>query len=417
MTQTEKTIRQKKALLVFPLIAIPFLTLIFWSLGGGKGISAQAAPQQQKGLNTALPQPQLSGQSVDKMSLYQQAVLDSQNRQGHTGDLFGFKDTLKGKGTDTAQDTAKTPGKGGLVPTDPNEEKVRAKLNQLQHIINQPVSTQRVVTQNQQGMNSNPAIHGDVEKLQQMMQSMNQSNQDDPQLQQLNGMLEKILDIEHPDRVKQQLKEQSIKNRGRVYAVNFADAQTQAGLVSRTTEGLPAYETLANGFYDLNNTNTDTTSKPAIPAVVQETQTVVSGSTIKLRLTDDIFINGTLIPKNNFIYGSCSVDGERLKVAITGIRYHNNLFPVSLAVYDLDALEGIRVPGAISRDASKEGADRAIQSVQMMSLDPSFGAQAATAGVEAAKGLFSKKVKLIRVTVKAGYPVLLLDDKARQNNN
>jgi len=147
--------------------------------------------------------------------------------------------------------------------------------------------------------------------------------------------------------------------------------------------------------------------------VVQETQTVVSGSTIKLRLTEDVFINGVLVPKNNFLFGNCSVDGERLKIAITGIRYNNNLFPVALSVYDLDALEGIRVPGAISRDATKEGADRALQSVQLMGLDPSIGAQAAGAGLEAAKGLFSKKVKLIRVTVKAGYPILLMDQKNR----
>jgi len=44
-----------------------------------------------------------------------------------------------------------------------------------------------------------------------------------------------------------------------------------------------------------------------------------------------------------------------------------------------------------------------------MSLDPSIGQQAASVGIEAAKGLFSKKAKLIKVTVKAGYKVLLMD--------
>ena len=50
--------------------------------------------------------------------------------------------------------------------------------------------------------------------------------------------------------------------------------------------------------------------------------------------------------------------------------------------------------------------------MQLMSLDPSLGAQAASAGLEAMKGFASKKVKLVRVTVKAGYPVLLMDGKA-----
>ena len=127
-------------------------------------------------------------------------------------------------------------------------------------------------------------------------------------------------------------------------------------------------------------------------------------------------VNGTLIPRNSFVYGSCNVDGERLKISITGIRFNNSLFPVSLTVYDLDALEGVRVPGAIGRDAGKEGADRAVQSMQLMSLDPSLGAQAASAGLEAVKGFAGKKVKLVRVTVKAGYPMLLMDGKAKQES-
>jgi hypothetical protein len=42
---------------------------------------------------------------------------------------------------------------------------------------------------------------------------------------------------------------------------------------------------------------------------------------------------------------------------------------------------------------------------------PMSGTQATSAGIEAAKTLFSKKVKLIKVTVKAGYQVLLYDEK------
>jgi hypothetical protein len=40
-----------------------------------------------------------------------------------------------------------------------------------------------------------------------------------------------------------------------------------------------------------------------------------------------------------------------------------------------------------------------------------LGAQAASAGIDAAKGLIRKKAKLVKVTVKAGYRVLLKDEK------
>jgi len=34
---SEKFLKKRKALLVLPLLALPFITLAFWALGGGKG--------------------------------------------------------------------------------------------------------------------------------------------------------------------------------------------------------------------------------------------------------------------------------------------------------------------------------------------------------------------------------------------
>jgi hypothetical protein len=42
-------------------------------------------------------------------------------------------------------------------------------------------------------------------------------------------------------------------------------------------------------------------------------------------------------------------------------------------------------------------------------MDQSLGVQAASAGLQAAKGLFSTKVKQIKVIAKAGYKILLMD--------
>jgi hypothetical protein len=65
---------------------------------------------------------------------------------------------------------------------------------------------------------------------------------------------------------------------------------------------------------------------------------------------------------------------------------------------------------------AKESADQSIQNLGFTSYDPSLGAQAATAGVTAAKSLFSRKVRLVKVEVKAGYQVLLKDEKQKQFN-
>ncbi|MBA2563227.1 MAG: conjugative transposon protein TraM, partial [Chitinophagaceae bacterium] len=110
------------------------------------------------------------------------------------------------------------------------------------------------------------------------------------------------------------------------------------------------------------------------------------------------------------------LNGERLAIKINSIRYRNSLFPVELSVFDLDGLDGIYIPGAITRDVAKQSADRAAQQIDLTTINPSISAQAASAGIEAAKTLFSKKVKLVKVTVKAGYQVLLRDEKQKQSN-
>ena len=69
---------------------------------------------------------------------------------------------------------------------------------------------------------------------------------------------------------------------------------------------------------------------------------------------------------------------------------------------------------AITRDVAKQSTDNALQSVALSSLDPSIGAQAASAGIETTKSLLSKKVRLVKVQVKAGYKILLIDINQQQ---
>ena len=71
-----------------------------------------------------------------------------------------------------------------------------------------------------------------------------------------------------------------------------------------------------NAFYSLGNLIASNESPNAIEAVVHETQTLVNGSTVKLRLLNDVYINGLLIPKNNFLFGTASLNGERLNIKL-----------------------------------------------------------------------------------------------------
>jgi len=65
----------------------------------------------------------------------------------------------------------------------------------------------------------------------------------------------------------------------------------------------------------------------------------------------------------------------------------------------------------MGRDVSKESADEALNGLSLAAVDPSLGEQAASAGLQFARSLAGKKVRLIRVGVPAGYRVLLRNIK------
>jgi hypothetical protein len=90
-----------------------------------------------------------------------------------------------------------------------------------------------------------------------------------------------------------------------------------------------------------------------------------------------------------------------LKISVSSIRFKNFILPVSLKVYDMDGQEGVYVPGSINRTVAKESANNAMGGMNTTTIDPSLGTQAASAGIEAAKSLFTKKVKLVKMTVRA----------------
>jgi len=430
-------LRQRKLLTVLPLLVLPFLTLGFWALGGGQ--SQTLGKETNKGFNSELPGVHLKNDKpLDKMSYYDQAKADSaklkelKKNDPYYTDSSGPDTMVQGNTllqdpsneTGTYYDSSSRPAGNRQQYNNANERKVYQKLEQLNSALSQepeltsddPGDPRSKYATERSGLPS-----GEIDRLEQMMRTMSQPAQD-PEMEQINGMLERILDVQNPARVQEKLRQVSEERRGRVFAVSQGKNPHSVTSLDMTTYNSDLRQRLLNlggqqnGFYSFENLAPDSASQNAIEAVVHEDQSVVNGSTIKLRLATDIFINGVLIPKESFIYGTASLNGERLNVKIAGVRYRNNLFPVELAVFDMDGLDGIYIPGAISRDVAKESTERGLQNIGLTSLDPSIGMQAAGVGVEAAKTLFSKKVKLIRVTVKAGYRVLLRDEKQKQQD-
>lgn len=419
MENLSKEKKEKRFLLMLPLLVLPFVALAFWFLGGGKDDGKGEGVAKGSGLRIELPNANLrEDKKMDKMSYYDQARIDSLKRMEQIrNDPYYKKDSINRVGG-YDQRLLGASGNYGQVSDsygnaisgtykDPNEAKVYEKINALNALLNQNSNPNGTV-QGQQSINQQSLINKtEVDRLENLMKMTQQSNKEpDNEMVEISEMLEKVLDIQHPDRVKERLKKSSEQNKGKVYSVTANNGPTPISILEK---GKAVKE--ANGFFSLEEIgpNSDQDEYGTITAVVHEAQTLVSGAIVKLRLTSDIYINGTLVPKDNFVFGMANLNGERLSIKIDNIRYRHSIFPVSLGVFDLDGIDGIHIPGAISRDVAKQSGSNALQGISMTTVDPSIGAQAATAGIELSKSLLGKKVKLVKVTVKAGYQVILKD--------
>ena len=422
-----KESKRRKMLLVLPLITLPFITILFYILGGGQTEVTGGKNEVKKGFNFNLPIPKFKEDSAfDKMSYYDQAAVDSLKLQEQIkkDPNYSNKKVLEesvGEFTEIDFEAQhfqkKRTGFNSTSFQDKNEQKVYEKLKALQKVISQPAIPDNYGQDMREFENygSSKGVSDEIKNMEQMMSTMGESQEPDPELKQLGGMLENILDIQHPSRVQERLKRSSDSKKGKIFTVNRKKEEDNSTSLQQKDIALSSLK--SNSFYTVDENIEQEQQQNSIEAVIHETQTIVNGSVIKLRLESDIFLQGTIIPKNTFLYGMAALKGERLEVKINNIQYRNSIFPVELTVYDMDGIDGIYIPGAINRDVAKSSADRSIQTLGLTGLTDSWGAQAAGMGIEAAKSLISKKAKLIKVVVKAGYQVLLYDEKQKNLNN
>lgn len=368
METTLKTQRTRKALLLLPLFFIPILAFAFWTL---YQTPASQVVIQSQGLNTSLPGAKFDKHAKpgDKMSFYDQAKQDSARAQSNNNNpllkQLGFN---KDKPVTNNLTTSASRSPLTSAYTDPTVTQINQKLAAINKQISQPQPTDynaiNPVTANKPAQDK--ATAAQIAKLEMMMKSMNASQGNDPQMQQLSKMLAQIQQIQHPELAKAPVKQ----------------------------------------------TNTDSIFK-AIPATIDGNQKVLQGGIVKLRLNDSIRIKGQAFPKGTLLFGNAMITNQRLLLEIKNIRLGTAIIPAGLVVYSLDGLPGINAPDAELAGAAGDGANNAVESMQFLAMDQNLATQAAAGGISAAKGLFSKKVRRIKVKLKNGYPILLRSNTIR----
>ncbi|WP_200979783.1 conjugative transposon protein TraM [Echinicola sp. 20G] len=389
MNNQNELFRRKRRMMVFlPLLTVPFLFLAFWALGGGnpqtiseKGLSS--------GINLSLPNAEINdSRSLTKLDLYEKE-----------------EKRARKKAEQSKLDPFMVLEKQELIEQEPFQElksteaEIGNQLDAIQKLINTPSINDVKKKETAPVELKNTGMKEDIEQLGSLMEQMNRPLDEDPEMERISQMLDKLLDVQHPERVKQRLEESrmaqkhfSVERKGEVKSPSKNEIRT-------------------NGFYGLESPKEMKMEPvaPAIAALVYGNQRVVTGETVELELSEGIVINGIDFQKGSLVYGVCSLKGERLGIEVTAIRKDKMILPVDLVAHDMDAMEGIRIPGSITHKTFQEEGRQTMQSGQIAGFDNTWQMQAASAGTETVKGLLSKKMKKVQVSLKSGHPLLLVD--------
>lgn len=384
--------KYRKVLVLGPFCAFACLLILYQFKGNFlKETKEEVVKDSLSKLNTQLPNPAVEEKERNKLEIYMQSQQDSIKKMNEQENPSVRRFFNPGPPEDTSY--VYEPRKKVYRSTHKSMIQQEKRMNEQLDRILKELNTSAVKNDSENEQLALPGTTVEIDRLEHLIRSLQTDSTSDPELTQLDAMLDKIIQIQNPGTIKPKLElnSDSIRN---TYQVALEPK-------SRKTDN-------SSVFFGLDKSNVSLSKqKTAIRAVVHETQTIQSGSTIKLRLTEHVYIGQMEIPAGNFIYGTCNISDERLLVKIEQVVFNNTLYPVKLLAFDSDGIVGISIPGAITRDATKEGIDRTIQTLTMSGFDGTVAAQATNAGIQSLSSLLRKKVKQIKVTIKAGHQVYL----------
>ena len=162
-----------------------------------------------------------------------------------------------------------------------------------------------------------------------------------------------------------------------------------------------------------------------IRAIVDENVKAIDGTRIRLRLLDDIEVGTTTIKKGTYLYAAMSgFSQQRVKGNIQSIFANDNIFSVSLSIYDTDGLEGLYVPRSAFRETSKEmmesvtqGGNNIIDNTGSSSGIKGWGNQVVQNASQKAMNAIGKIVRKNVVHIKYGTLVYLIDASQIQQSS
>ena len=155
-------------------------------------------------------------------------------------------------------------------------------------------------------------------------------------------------------------------------------------------------------------------ARNTLSVVVDRTTTIRQGDFLRLRLAESARIEGMTLPPNTVLIAQSTIDGNRMKLHVTSVEHAGRILAVKLSAFDLDGQEGLSIPGSEEVSALKEvgaGVGGTIGTSFASSAKDQLIAEAARGVMQGASQLLQKKLRTIKVTVKSGHRLFLVQAK------
>ena len=157
-------------------------------------------------------------------------------------------------------------------------------------------------------------------------------------------------------------------------------------------------------------------ARNTLSVVVDRTTTIRQGDFLRLRLAESARIEGMTLPPNTVLIAQSTIDGNRMKLHVTSVEHAGRILAVKLSAFDLDGQEGLAIPGSEEVSALKEvgagvGGTVGTSFTFASSAKDQLIAEAARGMMQGASQLLQKKLRTIKVTVKSGHRLFLVQAK------
>ncbi|PWN64156.1 conjugative transposon protein TraM [Chryseobacterium viscerum] len=169
-------------------------------------------------------------------------------------------------------------------------------------------------------------------------------------------------------------------------------------------------------FYTAGKVQETSQAANSIRACIHETQTITIDQTVRIRLLEAARLSKLMIPKGTVITAIAKFQGTRLQLLVGSIEFEGHIIPVELTAYDLYGQAGLTIPYSAERSALTEmAANMGNTGGTSISLSSSAGQQITSdlskSVVQGISGYFAKKVRMPKITLKAGHKIFLVAKK------